>query len=793
MAIALNFLFVFQNFGEMSRKVYGEPYTKRHIRRIIAKKRTSLMKDINDRFLEYLDLATNNVPSNDIDIKESGINVNNTSVNEDVNNISFAAYINILSTNKHCNAASSSKLEHDILSIDKLSTNNVNSPLKGIPQCGGSNQNNDVIHNVQQVHCAELDRQNTEINEDNKDYVWRLLQNIEDYEESSDCESNSSGENDCSSENDKNVQFVDSIRKWSINYVHTIPHNAINDVLQILIEHTDAPFPKDARTLLKTPRSTEVHNMSNGQYCHYGLKQALSVFILDMIKKHINVDSVELLVNIDGAPLAKSSEKGLWIISCSETVLNDVELVGIYHGEDKPSDSNELLQMFVDELKTLVNDGFQFNDKLYKINLRAIICDAPAKAYVIKVKYPTGYNSCTKCQIEGKWLNKVCFPGYISTLRTDSAFDEYDYIDEEYQRAKTILCDIPNFGLVTNVVLDYMHLVCLGITLKLIELWLKGSVNVKLSELQRKTISERLVNLKSFMPSDFSRKPRNFENVRRLWKAHELRQFLLYSGPVVLCNVLNNDMYLHFLYLHVAISILVNRKLCCNSDYLNFAELLLKKFVEGFQILYGPENMTHNVHNLLHLVGDVRNFGCLDDFSAFRFENHIRKIKQLVRKGDKPLQQIHRRLGEIFACKDYSAEKNIEPSQLKKNHFDGPLVPSLHYQNQFQILCKNSLYLNVRDSRNNCVLLKDGSIVECLNFIETKNNSKHIVGKPFKIISNFYSAPFDSDKLNINVVKYSDENMQTYACNLILAKLCKMPYERNFVIFPLIHTYDVNG
>ncbi|KAL0147026.1 hypothetical protein M9458_057550, partial [Cirrhinus mrigala] len=36
------------------------------------------------------------------------------------------------------------------------------------------------------------------------------------------------------------------------------------------------------------------------------------------------------------------------------------------------------------------------------------------------------------------------------------------------------------------------------------------------------------------------------------WKATEFRQFLLYTGPVVLCSVLRESSYHHFLTLTVA-------------------------------------------------------------------------------------------------------------------------------------------------------------------------------------------------------------------------------------------------
>ena len=88
-------------------------------------------------------------------------------------------------------------------------------------------------------------------------------------------------------------------------------------------------------------------------------------------------------------------------------------------------------------------------------------------------------------------------------------------MDDDYQKkGETILKDIPKFGLVTNVVLDYMHLICLGVMLKLIELWVKEI----LCESDIIRISEKLNELKDFEPSDFCRNPRQFRKVSRLWK-----------------------------------------------------------------------------------------------------------------------------------------------------------------------------------------------------------------------------------------------------------------------------------
>ncbi|OXU16252.1 hypothetical protein TSAR_001754 [Trichomalopsis sarcophagae] len=606
------------------------------------------------------------------------------------------------------------------------------------------------------------------------------LQNCND--EESDEESNSVSDF-VLVENDDKVLFMDEIRQLCLKYIHIITHEFTEELLSTLRKHTGTPFPKSAKTFFKTPRKIETRKMASGEYCHYGLESAIRSFIDMYLNKGIVVDCVKLIVGIDGAPLATSSEKGLWIIACSETVLKLVEVLAIYHGEDKPPDVNEFLKQFKEEITFFINNGIEHKDKHYCILFYTLVCDAPAKAYVLCVKYPSGYFSCTKCTIRGQYHNAVHFPGAICSLRTDEKVKSREYNDplgDDYQKqGETILKDIPKFGLVTNVVLDYMHLICLGVMLKLTEVWIKSI----LCESEIEKISEKLSTLKNFVPSDFCRNPRQFKKIRRLWKATELRQFLLYTGPVVLLDVLPTKLYTHFLSFHIAISILVNPILCKSEDYLNYADELLKKFVKDFEEYYGGKNVTFNVHNLLHIVSDTRNFGPLDDFSAFRFENLIRKMKQLVRKGDQPLVQIGKRLAEIKSSKAYSDEDNEE--------FDVSMYRTMQ---EIYVFKEDSIFLDCRNTSNNCILLNNGTYMECHYFIQDKKNSLKVVGNVLKVVENFYKDDFKdvSDKLHVKIVRES-KTMQSvaYPADLILAKVCKFPLEDNkhFVVIPLVHTY----
>lgn len=111
-------------------------------------------------------------------------------------------------------------------------------------------------------------------------------------------------------------------------------------------------------------------------------------------------------------------------------------------------------------------------------------------------------------------------------------------------------------------------------------------------------ISLHLVNLSNHIPSDFARKPRAVKDIDR-WKATELRQFLLYTGIVVLKNTLHINMYKTFLMLSAGIHILLNDSL--GTVYNGYDHELLVAFVKHFCDMFGNENAVYNIHGLVHL------------------------------------------------------------------------------------------------------------------------------------------------------------------------------------------------
>lgn len=272
----------------------------------------------------------------------------------------------------------------------------------------------------------------------------------------------------------------------------------------------------------------------------------------------------------------------------------------------------------------------------------------------------------------------MCYP-YVNSFAQRTDHDFRLKSQKDHHTGTSILETIPNLDMVKDFPSDPMHLLYLGIVKALVvNMWCYGKPRCKLSFSQMLEVSASLAKQKCHVPCEINRKPRSLIDSKR-WKATELRTFVLYTGPVVLKFVLDTDKYVNFLVLHVAVTILSNSKHM--ELYLDYAKSLLKYFVQTFIILYGKQKASHNVHNLLHLYDDVLKFGTLQEFSAFPFENYLQKILKMIRKNEKPLEQIVYRISEENSCiksNDEFRTINREP-QLQNLHFNGPIVNNVNF------------------------------------------------------------------------------------------------------------------
>jgi len=63
------------------------------------------------------------------------------------------------------------------------------------------------------------------------------------------------------------------IKQWAAD--NKICLNALTSLLRILNKRSNVTFPKDGRTLMKTPRTANTTSMDKGFYCHFGVELAI--------------------------------------------------------------------------------------------------------------------------------------------------------------------------------------------------------------------------------------------------------------------------------------------------------------------------------------------------------------------------------------------------------------------------------------------------------------------------------------------------------------------------------------
>ncbi|CAG7719096.1 unnamed protein product [Allacma fusca] len=346
-------------------------------------------------------------------------------------------------------------------------------------------------------------------------------------------------------------------------------------------------------------------------------------------------------------------------------------------------------------------------------------------------------------------------------LRTDELFRSRD--DPLHHIGQSIIEELP-INMIARIPLDYMHLICLGVMRKLMCLWTKGpAVPFKISANQQDQISKKLEQCSPYFGKEFARKSRSLKELDH-WKATEFRNFLLYAGPVVLKDILLKHCYQNFLCLHVSVTIL-----CCPikiKQYLQYARLLLVYFVKTFIGVYGEQNTTYNIHNLIHISDDAEMLGVLDSFSAFRFENNLGQIKKLLKKPNYLLQQIHRRLAE-------STEKNILPQKItKKRRWTGCEAFDLKEQYK-NVLCKGFEIL-CQQGDNFC-LLTDGSVVIVASTGLNDVGEEFIIGHKFLQTNNVYSTPCQSRLCGILAV-HAMSSMKQWKLNDVVQKCFYKPF-----------------
>lgn len=177
-------------------------------------------------------------------------------------------------------------------------------------------------------------------------------------------------------------------------------------------------------------------------------------------------------VNVDGIPVFNSTSKAFWPILCilDQSKNKRPFVVALYLGDAKPNNSTEFLKEFIDECSHLENDGLEFNSVKYFFRISCFIADAPARSFLKNIVYFNSLNGCENFSQEAIHIGRTIWPyERHHPLRNDESFKQVYY--DDHQRSQTILSQL-DLRLVTQIPLDYMHLICLGVMKRLLLVWI---------------------------------------------------------------------------------------------------------------------------------------------------------------------------------------------------------------------------------------------------------------------------------------------------------------------------------
>lgn len=445
-------------------------------------------------------------------------------------------------------------------------------------------------------------------------------------------------------------------------------------------------------------------------------------------------------------------------------------IIGIYQGAfSEMTIANEILRPFVHEMQVLTKRRLMNSLPASDVNnntvtLKAIVVDPISSSLFTCTALPSSLYGCSKCRQRAQLRFNNSLTSFPASCTEDTLRHDEDFrycLDNNYHLGIPVTKEL-GIGLVSRVVIDYKYSMCMGVMKHLMLLWTKGKLDYRINKVSVQHISDDLEIIGQNCPSEFRNRPKTMINIDA-WTAYDWRQFLLYHGPIVLENRLPTKYYIHFVYLHLAARIMINRNE--HKQYGAFiVGYLLKRFVEEFSSLYGADQLDYNIHNLLHYEEVIQRFGSIEDVGGFEFDDQMDRLSVMLENCqlDVTLEQLRQLLEEQ---KSTTAER-----------YQNDIYLDHHFNLNF-----NNFLLNT--SQTDSYVITTKGIVKVFKIVQNGHGTIILLGQKYTKAFILYQAPLTDAKLWL--VSELDV-LEAFQLNEVIVKGMRYDTARGICIMPLV-------
>lgn len=325
---------------------------------------------------------------------------------------------------------------------------------------------------------------------------------------------------------------------------------------------------------------------------------------------------------------------------------------------------------------------------------------------------------------------------------------------------RSVLLDVPGFNFVEGVVPEYMHLACLGVVKRLLELTFSVGENRTRATSRRLSppslFNQLMMGIK--VPREFPRRAREMDFA--VLKAQEMRNIILFYFAIVVQSIEPEAKERRLWFL---LAFMIRACTLPELEFQNVNQAELQSACKQFYILYEklftPKNCTYSIHVLVSHLLLIRSQGPFTSTSAFIFESFYSEMRNSFKTGTiSALKQIMQRIylkrslsyhccekSTFYSEKDTAMESNSLIYTYENNTYKMYKIIKKDENNSKQLHCHVQGNIEIEFSDANDVdwktvgVFKEGATGSDIVIISEEN----IHGKVLKVCSLLITCPIN--------------------------------------------------